>query len=103
MSKSLILTHKSWNTIYDRIRKDYPPSVTLLREKMKTVLGFTPRAHEEWIVYDTVDRRNVGWGTKACVQTIHLDFYSEPKRTFFLLKYGDYIEIGKTALDNNIE
>jgi hypothetical protein len=27
---------------------------------------------------------------------MHLDFYDEPKRTMFLLKYCDYIEIGKT-------
>lgn len=103
MSKPLILTATSWNKIHSCILKDYPTSVVLIREKMKAVLGFTPRIHEEWIVYNTADRRNVGWGTKACVQTIHLDFYSEPKRTFFLLKYGDHIEIGKTALDINPE
>ena len=96
MSKPLILTLKSWATIYQRIAKEYPPSVLLIREKMKSVLGFTSRTHEEWILYDTVDRRNSGWDTKECIQSIHLDFYNEPKRTFFLLKYGDHIEIGKT-------
>ena len=95
MSKPLILTIKSWAKIYKQIAHDYPPSVLLIREKMKSVLGFTSRTHEEWIDQE-VDLRDVRYGTKYCVQTIHLDFYNDPKRTFFLLKYGDHIEIGKT-------
>ena len=97
MSKPLILTQASWLKIYNQIANDYPPSVLLIRDKMKSVLGFTSRTHEEWFDQDfSKDRRNVGYSTKYCVQTIHLDFYNEPKRTFFLLKYGDHIEIGKT-------
>ena len=91
MSKSLVLTMRSWNTIYQLIAKEYPPSVLLIREKMKSVLGFTSRTHEEWIDQE-VDLRDIRYGTKYCVQTIHLDFYNEPKRTMFLLKYSDYIE-----------
>jgi hypothetical protein len=97
MSKSLILTLAAWNTIHTHIKEDYPPSVIMLREKMKKVLGFTPREHEEWVEYaDAAARKQRGKSTKACIQTVHLDFYSESKRTFFLLKYGDYIKIGKT-------
>ena len=100
MSKPLILTQASWAKIYNQIANEYPPSVLLIRDKMKAVLGFTSRTHEEWFEHNlSKDRRNVSYSTKYCVQTIHLDFYNEPKRTFFLLKYGDYIEIGKTALD----
>jgi hypothetical protein len=91
MSKSLVLTMRSWNTIYQLIAKEYPSSVLLIREKMKSVLGFTSRTHEEWISQE-VDLRDIRYGTKYCVQTIHLDFYNEPKRTMFLLKYSDYIE-----------
>jgi len=91
MSKSLVLSMRSWNTIHQLIAKEYPPSVLLIREKMKSVLGFTSRTHEEWISQE-VDLRDIRYGTKYCVQTIHLDFYNEPKRTMFLLKYSDYIE-----------
>lgn len=98
MSKPLILTLKSWACIYQQIAEEYPPSVLLIREKMKSVLGFTSRTHEEWIDRD-VNVRDVSYGTRFRLTYIHLDFYNEPKRTFFLLKYGDYIEIGKTALD----
>lgn len=98
MSKPLILTLKSWAIIYQQIANEYPPSVLLIREKMKSVLGFTSRTHEEWIDRD-VNIRDVNYGTRYLLSYIHLDFYNEPKRTFFLLKYGDYIEIGKTALD----
>ena len=91
MSKSLILSMKSWNTIYQLISKEYPPSVLLIREKMKSVLGFTPRTHEEWIDQE-VDLRDIRYETKFRITNVHLDFYNEPKRTMFLLKYSEYFE-----------
>ena len=95
MSKPLILTQASWLKIYNQIANDYPPSVLLIREKMKAVLGFTSRTHEEWIDQE-VNIKDIRYGNIYRIDTIHLDFYNEPKRTFFLLKYGDHIEIGKT-------
>ena len=95
MSKPLILTMKSWDTIYRLIAKDYPTSVLLIRAKMKAVLGFTNRQHEVWIDQE-VNIKDVSYGTRFRVTTMHLDFYNEPKRTLFLLKYSDHIEIGKT-------
>jgi hypothetical protein len=91
---------KSWDTIRKALANDYPSSVLLIHNRMKEVLGFTTRTHEEWFEHD-VKRRNVGYNTKYCVKTIHLDFYNEPKRTMFLLKYSDII--GKTSLDNEVE
>ena len=102
MSKPLILTMKSWAIIQQQLSQDYPPSVLLIRSKMKSVLGFTSRIHEEWIDRD-INIKDVSYGTRFRVTTVNLDFYNEPKRTFFLLKYGDYIEIGKTALDKASE
>ena len=95
MSKPLILTQASWAKIYNQIANEYPPSVLLIRDKMKAVLGFTSRTHEEWVDQE-VNIKDIRYGTRYRIDTIHLDFYNEPKRTFFLLKYGDYIEIGKT-------
>ena len=92
MSKPLILTEGDWLKIYNQIAQNYPPSVLLIRNKMKSVLGFTNRSHEEWFDHDVSNnRRNVGYNTKYCVKRIHLDFYNEPKRTMFLLKYSEHI------------
>jgi hypothetical protein len=96
MSKPVVLSEAQWLKIYNQIAKTYPPSVLLVRDKMRSVLGFTSRRHEEWIDQE-VDIRDISYRTKYCVHLIHLDFYSEPKRTMFLLKYSDII--GKTSLD----
>jgi len=91
---------QQWNKILDAIAKTAPKSLVLIRKQMKETLGFTVRYHEEWIDRN-VESRDMGYGTKYRQETIHLDFYNEPKRTMFLLKYSDII--GKTSLDNQIE
>ena len=96
MTKPVVLSEAQWLEIYNHIARTYPPSVLLVRDKMRSVLGFTSRAHEEW-VNSHVNIGDVRYGTKWRITTIHLDFYSEPKRTMFLLKYSDII--GKTSLD----
>ena len=90
MSKQLVLTMNSWRVIQRAIAEEYPASVLLLREKMKSVLGFTTREHEDWFD-QAVNINDVSYGTRFRVTTMHLDFYNEPKRTMFLLKYGDFI------------
>jgi len=90
MSKSIVLSEKSWIKIYNHIARTYPPSVLLIREKMRLVLGFTNRTHEEWINQE-VDIIDITYNTKFWIKTIHLDFYDEKKRIMFLLKYGDVI------------
>ena len=97
MSKAIILSVEQWKEILSSITKTYPPSVLLISNIMKEKLGFTVRWHEEWFNRN-VESRDMGYGTKYRQETIHLDFYNEPKRTMFLLKYSDII--GKTSLDN---
>ena len=92
MSKPVILTEKQWAEIYNIIAKNYPHSVLLIRDSMKETLGFTVRKHREWVSEYGYD----GYGNY--VETINLDFYNEPKRTMFLLRYSDII--GKTSLDS---
>ncbi len=75
--KALRLTLDEWLRIYTDLHKHHPKSVLMVRWKMKEVLGFTNREHKIW------DGR---FKTE-----IHLDFYSEPKRTMFLLKYSEWI------------
>ena len=96
MSKSIVLTETQWAEIYNLIAKNYPPSVLLIRDRMKEVLGFTVRRHREWVRYDGWDHDYVP--RHLYVEKIHLDFYNEPKRTMFLLRFSDII--GKTSLDN---
>ena len=50
----------------------------MIRSKMRTVLGFTVREHKELVDEEYVLR-------------IYLDFYSENKRTMFLLKFSELI------------
>jgi hypothetical protein len=92
MTKAVELSLKQWAEIHQLIAKHYPPSVLLVRNRMKKVLGFTSRIHRSWISVS---------GYYTPVETIQLDFYDEPKRTMFLLRYSDII--GKTSLDSNIE
>jgi hypothetical protein len=92
MTKAVELSLKQWAEIHQLIAKHYPPSVLLIRNRMKKVLGFTSRTHRSWVSVS---------GYYTPVETIQLDFYDEPKRTMFLLRYSDII--GKTSLDSNIE
>jgi hypothetical protein len=89
MSKSIILTPEQWAAIRQKIVNDYPRSVWLIREKTRAVLGFTVRDHEEWV--DDFSAGRCYTNNKRCITTTHLDFYNEPKRTMFLLRYSEII------------
>ena len=82
MSKPIELSHRQWLRLLDQLRKDYPPSATMLRSKMKNKLGFVSREYKDW------DNENYKY-RKNCVM---LDFYSEKKRTFFIVKYSEYLD-----------
>jgi hypothetical protein len=79
MSKAITLSQKQWKALNKRLAEDHGTSMVMIRSKMKERLGFTTREHQ---VYDSQT------GTK---RYMCLDFYNEPKRTFFLLKYGEYL------------
>ena len=85
MSKPIELSHKQWETLRQKLKEDYPLSVMLLRNKMQAKLGFVPREYTDW----DKDMGKYGGYRKNCVM---LDFYSEKKRTFFIMKYSDYIQ-----------
>lgn len=90
LSKPIILTEAQWAVLQTRLSKDNHSSVMLIREKMKVVLGFTVRRHQEWVL-------DPGANWRRPVSSIRLDFYSEPKRTMFMLKYSEYLDkSGKT-------
>ena len=85
MSKPIEISHKQWNTLREKLKEDYPPSVMMLRSRMQSKLGFTNREYKQW----DKEMGKYGGYSKYCVM---LDFYSEKKRTFFIMKYSDYIQ-----------
>lgn len=91
MTKPVVLSKAKWYQLRDKLSQDYPRSVIMVRWKMKEVLGFTERVHEEWIDR-LVDNKDMGYGTAYRVTTMHLDFYDEKKRTMFMLKYSEYLQ-----------
>jgi hypothetical protein len=80
MSKPIVLTQSKWAILRERLTADYSPSVMMLSYRMKDRLGFTVREHREWTQQ------------RGYMTDIRLDFYNEPKRTMFLLKYSEYLE-----------
>lgn len=88
MSKSIKLSQKQWFALKLQIAKDYPRSVWLIRERMRDVLGFTDRDYKH---YDIKNHRYI--------EEVHLDFFNEPKRTMFLLKYTKFLQKEPIVLD----
>lgn len=89
MKESIKIPESAWNKIHYQISKEYPPSYLLIREVMKDRLGFVVRRHREWVTST--------YGVKDCIDIIYLDFYDNRKKTFFLLKYSEFL--GKYHLD----
>ena len=87
MSKPIVLTLSKWYKLKERLANDYSPSVMMLSYRMKDRLGFTVREHTEWS------------NQSGSMTDIRLDFYSEPKRTMFLLKYSEYLD--KSGITNS--
>ena len=85
MSKPVEISHSQWLRLREQLKQDYPPSVMLLRTKMQSKLGFVDREYKDW----DKEMGKYGGYRKYCVM---LDFYSEKKRTFFIMKYSDYIQ-----------
>jgi hypothetical protein len=84
MTKPIELSRSQWNTLLVKLKEDYPASVLLLRERTKARLGFVPREYKDW----DVEMGKYGGWRKNCIM---LDFYSEKKRTWFIMKYGEYL------------
>lgn len=80
--RAVILSTSQWRTIREGLHTEHPKTVFMIRDKMKRVLGFTVREHTAWI-----PKPDGGYTDYQ----IHLDFYSERKRTMFLLKFSEII------------
>ena len=99
---TLKITVNQWQRIRADLHTEHPKSVFMLKDKMKRVLGFTVREHNEWVDdkvsddkdgFDLFSVQNDGWYKgKRHEHSIRLDFYNERKYTMFLLKYSEYIQ-----------
>lgn len=79
---TLKLTIDQWQQIRTDLHTEHPKSVFMLKNKMRAVLGFTVREHNEW-----VPKMDGGFSNHS----IRLDFYNERKYTMFILKYSEYL------------
>ena len=84
--KPIVLEEEQWLKLRHHLYQTQPRSVMLTRWKMRVILGFTDRLHTEWI-----KKPNRYGGMGYTQRQIHLDFFDEAKRTFFLLKYTDWL------------
>lgn len=91
--KPVVLSVGQWKAIRQQLHQEHPKTVFMLRDKMRKVLGFTVREHKAWIDKPNTigDDLNVGYYEFQ----IHLDFYSENKRTMFLMKFSEAISNGE--------
>lgn len=93
--KPVVISPKAWKLVRDELHKEYPKSVFMLRNKMKAVLGFTVREHRSWVVNPNFGEDDKLFGEDTAKgwyeDQVHLDFYSENKRTMFLLKFSEVI------------
>ena len=89
MSKPVILTPEAWKEIRSQLHEEYPKTVFMLRDKMRKVLGFTVREHKAWINKPVTPGDDLNFGYTEF--QIHLDFYSENKRTMFLMKFSEIL------------
>ena len=72
------LTLSEWITVREQIREMFGDSMILLRAKMRSELGFSPRRYTKW-----VPKMDGGYYD----ETVCIDFYTEQARTWFLLKF----------------
>ena len=78
--KAIKMPMHKWYLLYAQLDKDYPKTLKF-RERTKNVLGFTTREQHYR------DSNGNNYEHRMC-----LDFFNEPMRTMFLLKYGDYLD-----------
>jgi hypothetical protein len=116
MSKPIVLTPTQWWKLKGRLDNDYGRTTMMISWKTKRVLGFTVREHSGYRPrtvreLDDYDRSDNIWHDTERERKFHrenthehvicLDFYNEPKRTMFLLKYSEYLyNSDKIMVDN---
>lgn len=84
------MRHETWQDIMLVLTQEYKdePSVLLIRDKMRRVLGFTQRYHKEWVVKgENAKGQQYGHYREYTV----LDFYNESSKSWFLMKFAEQL------------
>lgn len=84
MNKQIAMSYHTWNKILSELKLEHPKSLFLIRDRMKSGLGFTVREHEIAILGRAGEFN--GYDIRIC-----LDFYSANKRTMFLMKFSQLL------------
>lgn len=83
----LILKPDQWQEIRLRLMEEYPPSVMLIRSRMREELGFTVREHQRWVSVKPGEGILTNSNQGYLRLEIHLDFYNDAMQSWFQLKY----------------
>jgi hypothetical protein len=75
INRTFKLKPGQWAALRAQLMLDYPKMVVLISWRCRETLGFTVREH-----------RDYGSGYRY-----HLDFWDDGLRTFFVLKYADFL------------
>jgi len=106
--KPVTISKENWHLLLIELQKEYPFSVVAIKEKSKRVLGFTSREHTIWTKNKNYDAEYAEYEKQLkddnlwflsiepakgkSRKVIQLDFYDEVKRTFFLIKYSEFLK-----------
>ena len=87
--KAVVLKHREWDRIFAQVKKDYAdtPSVYLIQARMQRDLGWSWREHHDWQQYSDGSGYDPSFDYRDSGSRIHIDFYSEEARTYFILRY----------------
>jgi hypothetical protein len=100
------LSPKNWAILSKKLQDDYPKSVVAIKEKCKRTLGFTRREYlkrfdnkhyalEMEEINAIIEKDPNYWYAPPSKydyeKVICLDFYDDVKKTFFLLKYSEFL------------
>lgn len=91
MTKLLELSYYQWHELLVQLQKEFSPKSFSTGNGFKEKLGFTPITHSEW-------NENMGKYGGWRKNSVMLEFDSREKRTWFIMKYAEYI---KEELDDN--
>jgi hypothetical protein len=100
------LSPEKWQKLLKELHQDYPKSVLAIKEKCKMTLGFTSREYNKWtpnkeyrqemLEFERLTKEEPDmWFMPPAKgdyeKIICLDFFDDLKKTFFVLKYSEFL------------
>lgn len=76
---AITLKEDQWIALRTQLETEHPKSVIMIRDKMRRELGLLPRYQTSYDEFGNY------------VREVHLDFFDDRLKSWFLLKYCDYL------------